>query len=137
MKWSTKSRTKCFQAALQCLTEDFIANVYPEPWQTPKMELFTKIVEGWKLLTIFAKSYIFDVWQSSLTEFTYRVQYTSIRHSKLAWKKTWSQGVWEKVNLKESEKEWIKPCVTIYINIYLKSFIEIGVCCFEIIFFSV
>ena len=103
----SKSRTKCFQTALQCLTEDFMANVYSEPWPTPKMELFTKIVEGWKLLTIFAKSSIFDVWQNSLTEFTYRVQYTSIRHSKLAWKKNLKprglrkselEGVWERVD---------------------------------------
>ena len=27
------------------------------------MELFAKIVKSWKLLTIFAKSFILDVWQ--------------------------------------------------------------------------
>ena len=38
---------------------------YSEHCQTSKMELFTKISNGWKLLTIFEKRPIFDVWQSS------------------------------------------------------------------------
>ena len=32
-----------------------------EPWQTPKMKLFTKIVNNFQLITIFAKSTIIDV----------------------------------------------------------------------------
>ena len=36
-----------------------------EPWQTPKMKLFTKIVNSFQLITIFAKSTIIDVWQYS------------------------------------------------------------------------
>ena len=39
--------------------------MYSEPCQTPKIELFVKIVSGWKLLTIFAKSFILDIWQGS------------------------------------------------------------------------
>ena len=35
------------------------------PSQTSKIELFTKIVNGWKFFTIFAKSSIVDVWLSS------------------------------------------------------------------------
>ena len=38
---------------------------YSEPCQTPKIELFVKIVSGWKLLTIFAKSFILDIWRGS------------------------------------------------------------------------
>ena len=37
---------------------------YVEPCQTSKMEHFAR-VNGWKLLTIFAKSSILDVWQDS------------------------------------------------------------------------
>ena len=29
------------------------------------IELFAKVVNGWKLLTIFARSYISDIWQGS------------------------------------------------------------------------
>ena len=38
------------------------AEAYSEPCQTTKMSIFTKIVNGWKPLTIFAKSSIFDIW---------------------------------------------------------------------------
>ena len=36
--------------------------MYSEPSQTPRKELFVKIVTGWKPLTIFAKSSILDIW---------------------------------------------------------------------------
>ena len=36
-----------------------------EPCQTSKTEHFATRVNGWKLLTIFAKSSILDVWQGS------------------------------------------------------------------------
>ena len=39
--------------------------VYPEPYQTSKMELLAKIVNGFQPLTIFAKSSILDVRQGS------------------------------------------------------------------------
>ena len=39
---------------------------YLEPCQTSKMEHFTKTVNSLKPLTIFANSYILDVWQGSL-----------------------------------------------------------------------
>ena len=38
---------------------------YSEHCQTSKMELFAKIVNSWKPLSIFAKSSILDVWQDS------------------------------------------------------------------------
>ena len=41
------------------------SEAYSEPCQTPKIELFVKIVSGWKLLTIFAKSFILDIWRGS------------------------------------------------------------------------
>ena len=34
-----------------------------EPCKTSKIKHFTKIVNGWKLLTIFAKSFLLTVWQ--------------------------------------------------------------------------
>ena len=37
--------------------------VYSEPWQTSKMKRFSKIVNSYKLLTIFAKHSFLDVWQ--------------------------------------------------------------------------
>ena len=43
---------------------------YSEPCQTSKVELSLKIANGWKLLTISAKSSILDVWQGS--------EYTSV-----------------------------------------------------------
>ena len=39
--------------------------LYSEPCQTSKMELFLKIINGRKPLTIFAKSSILDVWLGS------------------------------------------------------------------------
>ena len=39
--------------------------VYWEFFQTPKMELFTKMVNGFQPLIIYAKSSISDVWQVS------------------------------------------------------------------------
>ena len=41
------------------------SEAYSEPCQTSKMEVFTKIVNGFSFLTIFAKSSILDVWQDS------------------------------------------------------------------------
>ena len=38
-----------------------IPEVYSEPSQTSRMELFAKTMNGWKLWIIFAKSYILDV----------------------------------------------------------------------------
>ena len=39
------------------------SKAYTEPFQTSKMEVFAKIVNGFLFLTIFAKSSILDVWQ--------------------------------------------------------------------------
>ena len=36
-----------------------------EPYQTSKTELFVKIVNSWKPLTVFAKRFILDIWRSS------------------------------------------------------------------------
>ena len=42
-----------------------LLRAYSEHFHTSKMEHFEKIVEGFELFTIFAKSSIFNVWQSS------------------------------------------------------------------------
>ena len=41
------------------------AELYSQPSQIFKMELFAKIVNTWKPLTIFAKNSILDIWQGS------------------------------------------------------------------------
>ena len=43
------------------------AEVHSEPCETSKIDLFANIVNGQKPLTIFAKSYILDVWQDSVS----------------------------------------------------------------------
>ena len=40
----------------------FVTKAYSEYSQISKMELFTKIVNGFQPLTIFAKRYILDAW---------------------------------------------------------------------------
>ena len=40
-------------------------DAYSEPCQTSKMELFAKIVNGWKPLTVFTKRFLLYVWQCS------------------------------------------------------------------------
>ena len=50
------------------LTLDARSEAYSEPFQSSKIQVFTNIVIGFSLLTIFAKSSILDVWQDS--EFT-------------------------------------------------------------------
>ena len=42
-----------------------IAEVYSESSQTCKIELYVKMVNSWKSLTIFAKNSILDVWLGS------------------------------------------------------------------------
>ena len=58
------------QKKFRCYTELVVlkdwwiwTETYSESYQASKMELFAKIVNGWKPLTIFAKSSILDVWQ--------------------------------------------------------------------------
>ena len=41
------------------------SEVHSEPKQTSKMERFARIVNGWKLLAIFIKSCILDIWLGS------------------------------------------------------------------------
>ena len=41
------------------------AEGYSKPNRTSKMERFTKIVNGLNPLTVFAKSFVLDVWQGS------------------------------------------------------------------------
>ena len=43
----------------------YYSEAYSEHCQTFKMERFEKIVEGFELLTVFAKRSILDVWQGS------------------------------------------------------------------------
>ena len=42
-----------------------LSEAHSESSQTSKMKLFGKLVNGWKALTIFIKSPIFDVWLDS------------------------------------------------------------------------
>ena len=48
------------------LTVEASSEVYLEPFQTSKMEFFPKIVNRFSFLTIFAKSFILDIWQDNL-----------------------------------------------------------------------
>ena len=41
----------------------YYSEIYSEQCQTCKIEHFEKISEGFELLTIFAKRYIWNVWQ--------------------------------------------------------------------------
>ena len=52
--------TGCLTGIFMCLTG--FTDAFSEPCQTHKMEFFTKMVNDFKMLTIFAKapSYIFD-----------------------------------------------------------------------------
>ena len=54
----------------------FITEAYSEPYQTSKMEWTSKIVNGYGQFTIFAKSFILEVWQVS--EYAFVVQYWTI-----------------------------------------------------------
>ena len=56
-----------------CIFWDFLMQIfqysieaYPEPSKTSKMELFVKIVNDFYPLTIFAKSFILDIWLGSV-----------------------------------------------------------------------
>ena len=41
------------------------SQVYNETIQTSKIELFVKLLNGWKPLIIFAKRFILDIWLGS------------------------------------------------------------------------
>ena len=54
----------------------YSTEVFSEFRQTSKIKLFAKIVNDWKSLTIFTKSFILDVWQGSEnTSSEYKVNY--------------------------------------------------------------
>ena len=62
----------------------FYAKKYSEPCQTSKMECFAKIVNGLKLLIIFAKRSVLDVWQGSKytsTVFLGTLTFVNLHHS--------------------------------------------------------
>ena len=59
------SRSNMGKVPRKKLSIKYIAEACSEPCQTPKMELFAKIVDGWHPLNIFTKSSILDVWQFS------------------------------------------------------------------------
>ena len=50
---------------LYLLWNKVLSEAYSEPSQTFKMERFSKMVNGWILLTFFAKNFILDVWLGS------------------------------------------------------------------------
>ena len=53
----------CNIALMVIMMNCFKLEAYLKPCQTSKMSSFAKIVNSWKLLFIFAKSSILDVWQ--------------------------------------------------------------------------
>ena len=54
-------RITCFHLFVKFSYFTCLSEAYSERSQTSKMELFWKIVNGWKPLTVFAKSFILDV----------------------------------------------------------------------------
>ena len=62
--------------------------MYSEPCQTSKKELFAKTVNSWMPLNIFTKSSILDVWQGS--------EYASVAQVQ---RSTGSIGVWPTICL--------------------------------------
>ena len=58
-----------FSDGLECIVHSTkkmsISKAYSEPCQVCEREIFAKIVCGFELLTIFAESFILDVWQDS------------------------------------------------------------------------
>ena len=54
----------------------FITEAYSEPYHTSKMDWTSKIVNGYGQLTIFARSFILEVWLVS--EYAFVVQYWTI-----------------------------------------------------------
>ena len=43
----------------------YLWETYSKPCETDEMELFTKTIKSFQLLTIFAESTILDIWQDS------------------------------------------------------------------------
>ena len=66
-KNNPKFTPHCFESLTFSKLNIILATVetYTEPSQTSKMELFAKIVNSWKPLTIFAKCFILDTRQCS------------------------------------------------------------------------
>ena len=67
----------CFECINSSSKPLVLSEAYLEPCQTSKVNRFAKIVEGWKLLIIFAKVPIRDVWQGS--EYVSELNQTSLR----------------------------------------------------------
>ena len=73
-RWSFKSGVSISSSTLKRSCENdhfrkdlliYWTQVYSEPSQTSKVELFAKAVNDWKSLTTFRKSFILDGWQGS------------------------------------------------------------------------
>ena len=63
-----------FHKFLEKIRKCIPAEAHSEPSQLSKKEYFAKIINGWKLSTIFAKNSILDVWQGSEYAFDLDVQ---------------------------------------------------------------
>ena len=68
-----------------------IPEAYSEPSRTPKMELFGKMVNSWKSLTVSPKSSILDVWLGSEYVYAPFIRGTSdiILEEKISQEKNW------------------------------------------------
>ena len=49
---------------------------YSESCQTPKIEVFIKLVNSWKLSIILKKGYVLDVWQGSKRTSVHNISWT-------------------------------------------------------------
>ena len=69
--WENRKVFWCFQCVEKgCIGNKWVnwmwcADMYSELRKTSKMELFKKLFNGWKLLTIFVKPFILELWQCS------------------------------------------------------------------------
>ena len=65
--WSNYHKTNCRNTVYTSVSRSIqsLQQAYPESSQTSEMKLFAKLTNGQKLLAIFAKNFIIDVWLGS------------------------------------------------------------------------
>ena len=74
-KTSNNNKKKAKKKLLLTAENNVPTEAYSGAYKISKMEILPEIVNGWKLLTVFAKSFILDVWHdfeyisSQLTEY--------------------------------------------------------------------
>ena len=60
-----KNPWRIFLNAMNPRCYEYNSEPYSEPCQASKMELFAKLVNGWKLFTVLTESSIIDAWRGS------------------------------------------------------------------------